>query len=493
MSDRNNSYQHILKSIGIFGGSQFVQITAGVARTKIIALLLGSVGFGIIGVFQNVIQIFSTIGMLGYDTGSVREIALANTSGSNERLRQIVSVVRYWFLGIALMAMTLTLLFCYPISRWAFSNTSYAIPIAFLSLSVLFGILSRGNIVVLQGLNKVGDMAKATIWGNIFAVVASVPLYFLFGLKGIVPSLILSTFIQFVVAVKYRKKLQISPTKISVSTAFRQGKKTLKFGIAIMISAVVSTLTLFMMRTLIIDRIGLSGAGFFQAVWTITNTYLLMVLSSMSADYFPRLSAVSENDAKIRESVDKQTYIVMLIVTPIITGMLVFGKYVLWILYSGEFLVAQELLNWQLLGTFFKVASWPMAFILLAKGKGRLYIFSEISFFAVYYLATYFLFPKYGLNAAGIGYLMAYGYYVAIIMIYAIFLSSYIWKDKVLQVIILSTLLVLAAFLISYFFANNAMIIGIIIFTISIILSYFEIKKHINLKQMIQKRTNQKK
>lgn len=486
MSNTNNSYQHILKSIGIFGGSQFVQIAAGVARTKIIALLLGSVGFGIIGVFQNIIQMFTTIGMLGYDTGSVREIALTNRSGSNKKLHQIVSVVRYWFLGIALMAMTLTLVFCYPISRWAFSDTSYAVPIAFLSLAVLFTILSRGNIVILQGLNKVGDMAKASIWANVLSLIVSIPLYFIFGLKGIVPSLVLSAVIQFIIALRYRQKIQIPSMKISASFAYQKGKSTLQFGLAIMISAVVSTVVMFMMRTLIIDRIGLSGAGFFQAVWTITNTYLLMVLSSMSADYFPRLSAVSENDAEIRESVDKQTYIVMLIVTPIIMGMLIFGKYVLRILYSGEFLVAQALLNWQLLGTFLKVASWPMAFILLAKGKGRLYIFSEISFFAIYYLATYFLFPKYELNAAGIGYLAAYGYYTLLIVFLAKKLIGYTWNRLNLIVLFTSSIFVGTSFFIYLYSKEINIFIQFIFVLFSVFFSLYKINKRINLSNLIK-------
>lgn len=123
----------------------------------------------------------------------------------------------------------------------------------------------------------------------------------------------------------------------------------------------------------------------------------------MSADYFPRLSAVSGNPEMERRTIGEQTFVVLNVITPIIAAMIIFGKQILQILYSTEFTVADELLNWQLLGALLKVASWPMAFILLAKGKGGYYFVSEVSFFVVYFLSVYFLFPALGLDAARCG------------------------------------------------------------------------------------------
>lgn len=136
LSEKENSYKHILRAIGFFGSSQLIQILTGIIRTKVIAVVLGAVGFGLISVLQNIIQLFTTTGLLGFDTGSVREIAVEKNSNDSNRLSTIVSVTKTWFVGLAITASFFCLVFCYPISVWTFSDESYALSIALLSIAV---------------------------------------------------------------------------------------------------------------------------------------------------------------------------------------------------------------------------------------------------------------------------------------------------------------------------------------------------------------------
>ncbi len=485
MSERDNSYKHILKAVGLFGSSQVIQIITGIIRTKIIAVVLGAVGFGLISVLQNIVQIFITSGVFGFDTGSVRRIAIEKDN--RERFAFIVSVTKKWFLGFAFFAASVCLLFCYPISLWAFDDSSYAIKIAFLSLSVLFAILGKGYYTILQGSNRVNSMVKVSIFGNVLSLALSIPLYLIFGINGIVPSLIIFSFLQFFFAWRYVSSMQIESVKVSLREAWHSGKKTLRLGIAIMISALVNTLTMFLLRIFIIDEIDIAAAGLFQAVWTISNTYMLLVLNSMSADYFPRLSAVSNDDSLVRKAIDEQTYVVINIITPIVIFVMIFGKQILNILYSSEFVQISDLLNLQLLGTFLKVASWPMAFIILAKGKRFHYMFSEISFFVVYFLLTYFLFPTLGLNATGVGYLVAYIYYIIVIFLYAKNLSNYHWNAINIKLVFISATLILTAFAVAYLNDLPKFLIGVVILFISAYYSIMNLNKVIDVKALINK------
>lgn len=483
MSERDNSYKHILKAVGLFGSSQAIQILTGIIRTKVIAVVLGAVGFGLISVLQNIIQIFTTSGVFGFDTGSVRRIAIEKDN--RERLAFIVSVTKKWFLWFAFLASSVCLIFCYPISLWAFDDSSYAIKIAFLSISVLFAILGKGYYSILQGTNRVSSMVKVSIFGNILSLALSIPLYLLFGINGIVPSLIIFSVLQFFFAWRYVSYMRIESVKVSLREAWHSGKKTLRLGIAIMISALVNTLTMFLLRVFIIDEIDIAAAGLFQAVWTISNTYMLLVLNSMSADYFPRLSAVSNDNSLVRKAIDEQTYVVINIITPIVIFVMIFGKQILNILYSSEFVMISDLLNLQLLGTFLKVASWPMAFILLAKGKRLHFIFSEISFFLVYFLLTYFLFPALGLNATGVGYLAAYIYYFIVIVLYAKNISNYHWNIDNLNLVSISSIFILAAFSVAYLSDLPKFIIGAILILISGYYSIMNLNKIIDVKAFI--------
>lgn len=483
MSKRDNSYKHILKAVGLFGSSQVIQILTGIVRTKIIAVVLGAVGFGLIGVLQNIVQIFTTSGVFGFDTGSVRRIAL--DKDNRERFVSIVSVTKKWFLWFAVFASLVCLILCYPISLRVFDDSSYAIKIAFLSIAVLFAILGKGYYTILQGSNRVSFMVKVSIYGNVLSLVLSIPLYLLFGINGIVPSLIIFSFLQFFFAWRYVSYMRIESVKVSLRDAWHSGKNTLHFGIAIMISALANTLTMFLLRIFIIDKIDIAAAGLFQAVWTISNTYMLLVLNSMSADYYPRLSAVSNDNSLMKKAINEQTYVVLNIITPIVIFVMIFGKQILNILYSSEFVEISDLLNLQLLGTFLKVASWPMAFILLAKGKRLLFIVSEISFFLVYFLLTYFLFPVLGLNATGVGYLATYIYYFILIVIYAKNISNYLWNRENLKLALISLFLILAAFSAAYLSNLPKFLIGAILILVSGYYSIMNLNKIIDIKTLI--------
>ena len=48
----NNSYRHILKYMGIFGGVQGLNILMSIVRNKVVAVLLGTAGMGLISLFN---------------------------------------------------------------------------------------------------------------------------------------------------------------------------------------------------------------------------------------------------------------------------------------------------------------------------------------------------------------------------------------------------------------------------------------------------------
>ena len=51
--EREDSYSHILKYTGIFGGVQGLNILVGVIRNKFTALFLGPSGMGLLSLFNS--------------------------------------------------------------------------------------------------------------------------------------------------------------------------------------------------------------------------------------------------------------------------------------------------------------------------------------------------------------------------------------------------------------------------------------------------------
>jgi PST family polysaccharide transporter len=481
---KETSYSQILKSTSIFGGSQVLVIIIGIIRAKAIALLLGPAGIGIIGIYQSIIDMLRTGCGLGLDTGGIREIAAANSLEDKTLLGKTIYRLNWWFLLAAILGLIACLAFCHPISVWAFGTDKYVLPIVLLSIPVFLAILTTGRSVNIQGMRKVSYMAQYEVWGSLVGLFIALPLYYVLGLKGIVPAFItiglaLYFFVEF-----YYKKLNVRLIKKPKKEIFEAGLSTLKLGIFIVISGIISTASMFLVRAYISRSLNVDAAGLFQSAWTITAVYLGLILKSMGADFFPRLSSIAEKKTEIKKLVNEQTYVVLVISVPFIIAMLLFSEFALSVLYSTKFANAGNMLQWQVLGSFLKLLSWPVAFIMLAGKRGLLFLFSEVVFYLAYLAAGYLLFPQYGLDAAGIGYLIAYVIYLPLVALIGWNISGFMWSREIMIMIATGLTLICSAFYISHTKEVNTWIFGSPVLLVSLLYSFYKLKKIFSLEDL---------
>lgn len=481
---KNSSYNQILRSTSILGGSQIIIIIIGMIRTKIIAILLGPAGIGVIGVFQSIIDMMRSIYGLGLDTAGVRDIANANSAPDKHQLDKTTTIFLRWFRALALLGSLTCAIFCYPISIWTFGSGKFTLPVAILSISILFAILTTGHSSVLQGMRRIGDMAKSSMLSSFIGLLITAPLYFFFGLKGITPAFLLTNIASFLCVELYYRKLHIKTIKIPFKQVFKVGATALKFSIYIVIAGIIGTISMYAVRAFLINKMGIDAAGLFQAAWVITNIYLGLILRSMGSDFFPRLSALANENDKIKELVNEQSYIVLAIASPVIIGILMFSDFAISVFYSSDFIYADGVLRWQIAGTFFKVLAWPMAFIMLAKNKGALFLLTEVIFYGAYLLSSYLLLPQIGLDATGVGYLIAYIIYLPIIYLSGRFISRFSWNKEVIPMIVINIIFIAIAFYVTHYKEDYMFLAGIALLILSLVYSYFKIKKVFNFRDI---------
>jgi PST family polysaccharide transporter len=186
-------------------------------------------------------------------------------------------------------------------------------------------------------------------------------------------------------------------------------------GMALMVSALVTTSGHLVIRTMVQRELGPEALGQFQAAWVIGMTYLTFILGAMSTDFFPRLSAIITDRAAAVELVNQQTEISLLLCGPVIVMTLGCAPWVIRLLYSAEFGPAVEILRWQLLGDILKVMSWPLSFVLLAQGAGRVIILTETLGSGVFVLGVAIGLPILGVTATGVAYLALYMAYLPLV------------------------------------------------------------------------------
>lgn len=460
-------------------------ILIGIIRTKVIAVLLGTAGVGIIGIYYSVIDMLRSAAGLGIDTAGVKDVAEVDSLNNENLLYRTIRRYNLWFKATALMGLFLCIIFCYPISVWAFGDSQYTFQIACLSVCVFFAILTTGRSTLLQGMRRISYLAKSNIAASIISLIVALPFYFIWGAEAIIIVFILTYLLSFFCVEFYYRKLKISRVEVSKKEAFILGLEPLRLGVYIVVGGFVSTLSMFFVKAYITRNIGIDAAGLFQSAWVITNIYLGLILRSMGSDFFPRLSAIVNDSSKVKQLVNEQSYIVLIIASPIIIGMLLFSNIAISLFYSSEFAYADNVLRWQVLGTFFKVLSWPLAFIMLAKNKGLVFLSTEVLFYVVYLLSAYFLFSLYGFDAVGIAYLIAYIVYLPMVFIISNKLSNFVWNKNIVLMVIVNLTMVMTAFLLSQYLSGNYFLLsGIMLFVLSAFYGYYNLQKVFSLQDL---------
>lgn len=488
MADHNSSYRQILKATSIFGGVQIVQIIVHILRSKFLAVLLGPVGVGINSLFNSTIQLIQRFTNFGLQTSAVKNVAEANATGNENRISVIVTVLRRWVWITGFIGVLITIVLSPWLSELTFGNRDYTIAYIWISLSLLFNQLSAGQLVILQGLRKINFLAKANLSGALLGLVISVPIYYLFGVDGIVPAIITVSIANMIQSWYFANKIKFNPIEVSRKTTISEGKQMLTMGFLLSLSGLLTTGGAYLLRIFISNKGGVDQVGLYSAGFAIINTYVGMIFTALGTDYYPRLAAVASDNIKASNTVNQQAEITILVLAPILLLFMVFIKWAVIILYSTKFIAINGMIQWAALGMYFKAATWSIGFILLAKGASKLFFWNEL-FVNIYMLGLGVLGYKWGgLDGVGISFLVTYVLYLTQILLVSHMKYKITFNNTFIIIFIIQLFLGLITFLIVYFLSTPvSYYIGSVFIIISSLYSFFELNKRIDFRNLFSK------
>jgi enterobacterial common antigen flippase len=417
-ADSKKTDKQILKSTFIMGGSSVINSLLGIIRTKIIALMLGPSGMGLTGIYITITNLVSTFSGMGIGESGVRQIAGAFGSGDPGMVSRIVRSVRRMALLSGLAGLCVLFFLSSDVSLLTFGNTGHTYDVALLSVTIFFGAVSGGQTALIQGMRRISDLAKVSIFGALLGTLLSVPIIYLYGERGIAFYLIIVSSMGFFAAWWYSSKIEVPIVALSWRDSFSEARPLLKLGLALMLGSLMAVGTQYFLRVFIVRHIGLSAAGAYHASTTLSLVYVGIILNAMLTDFYPRLSAAAKDHDECTSLINKQVEIGLLLAVPGILAIMTFAPFVIVIFYSSKFMLAADILKWQILGVLLQVVSWPMGFMLRAKGDGKLFFLTEL-FANVMYLSLAWLGIVYfGLSGIGMAFFgMNISYWVLILLI----------------------------------------------------------------------------
>ena len=407
----NKNYNSILKGTALFGGVQVFNILINLIRGKLVAMILGPEGMGISSLLAssaNTIQQFSGLGL---NLSCVKEVSVAQGENDNGRVALVIQTVRRLLYLTALGGSLFTILCSSYLSRWTFGKEDYQWYFVMLSVMIFFTTLSNGELSILQGLRAVKKLAFASIIGSSVGLFVGVPLYYFLGYDGIVPAMIalsLATFAFYRYHSEHTFRLT-TPLKLSWREMSPLARRMVSLGMVLMVSSLLGTLTTYLVNTYIGQKGSLDDVGLFQAANSITNQYIGLVFAAMGMDFFPRLSAVSNDNMKIRELVNQQTEIVVLIVVPLAMLLIITAPILIKILLTDKFLEITPIIRWMGLGIAFKAILYPMGYISFSKGDKSFFFWLEGVWGNLLVLCSnLFFYSRWGLYGLGISFVVSF-------------------------------------------------------------------------------------
>lgn len=383
-----------------------VKMIATLAMSKILSIFVGPSGIAILGQLWNSVTLFTTIASGGLNTGIIKYTAEYPTDASHRK--KILDTAFGLTVIFSFLTSIFLIIFNGFLSQKLFGSYEYKSIFAILGFTIIFAALNNFLISVINGYKNYKLYSKVNIANSIGMLAISITLTLLYGLYGaLLATALFQSIIFFISAFVIGKKNfnYISQLKFKIKKVFLL--PLFSYSLITLIPAIIIPLSQIVIRNNITVQLSIESAGLWESINRISSAYLLFFTSTIGVYYFPRLSEIQ--DVKLLKQEIKTTYKTIMPLMILAAALIyIFRLTIIELLFSKAFVPIQYLFSWQLLGDIMKLASWIVAFVLIAKKQVMAYLILEICFNITYVILCYYLVKVYSLKGASIAYFINY-------------------------------------------------------------------------------------
>lgn len=404
-NNTNSSYHHILKYTSLFGSIQALNIFIGLVRNKLVALILGPGGIGLMSLFNSAIALLSNATNLGIATSSVKTLSELYEKGDEEQVKRHVRVIRQWALATAVIGFFACALAGPLLNNFSFTWGNHVKHFVLLAPTVAMLAITGGETAILKSARRLRNLAKVSVWNVFLALVFTTPIIYFYGQKGIIPTITLITFTQMLLTIRYSHR--VFPWSFHFERSlWGEGLPMIRLGIAFVVAGVFGSGADFLIRASLNNIASLNMLGLYNAGFMMTITYAGMIFTSMETDYYPRLSAVGHDVHQMSNTVNHQVEVSLLMISPLLVAFSIGAPIIVQLLYSKEFLDVVPMIQITVLAMYLRAMKLPVAYLTLAKGDSWSYLFLEAYSAVVMVIAVVGGYMLFGLPGTGMGLLV---------------------------------------------------------------------------------------
>lgn len=406
-----------VKVFSLSAVSTFVKIISRFVSIKVVSVIIGPSGVALLGQLSNFTNILLKIATGGNNSGVTKY--LASYKNSENKIKEIIGTSMIISFYLSLFCSIILIVFSGYFSNLILNDSGQG---KYKSIFIIFGItiflyaLNAKLLAILNGFRQYRKYILVDITSSTVGLIFSVCLVFYWNVYGALLAAV--TYQSIVVLISLFFVLKAPWFRwhfIFRGFSINMAKKLSLYSIMTIVSAMTVPISQILVRGRISNSLSLNDAGIWEGVTKISSLNLMVIATSMGVYYLPKLSGISDA-VGIRNEIFKTAKLLIPFVILSSLSIYFLRDYIILLVFSSKFQSMSDLFAFQLLGDFFKIASWLLAYLMLAKTMTKLYVFTEIFSNLSWVLFSYWLISYTGSSGAVIAYAINYFIYVLIML-----------------------------------------------------------------------------
>ncbi len=399
----------LIKTSLLNGIAVIIKMLTLLGLNKILAIYVGPAGYAALGQFQNAVQMITTFASGAFNTGVTKYTA--EYYQDEARQHTVWRTAGTIALTGSLSTSVLVIIFNQSLAGWFLKDESLGNVFIWFAATLVLFVFNTLLLAILNGKKEIQRYVIANIAGSLFSLAVTSVMAIQLGLYGALVALAIYQSLTFFVTslLVYRApwfKFRYLLGGLDKSAA----KNLAKYAAMSLTSAACVPVSHILVRNHLGQTLGWEAAGYWEAMWRLSAAYLMLVTTTLSVYYLPRLAEL-QGISEIRREII-QGYRVILPVAAFFGCVIYFLRdFIIETLFTADFSPMASLFGWQMIGDTLKIGSWILAYLMLGKAMMKLFIISEVLFAISFYGLTIIFTGVIGLKGVALAHAVNYFIY----------------------------------------------------------------------------------
>lgn len=394
-----------------------IRLANGFVSMKIVALLVGPLGIALIGQFGNFNSIVMVLALGGISTGVIKYTS--QYKDNLDELRKVWHTITWVSVILSIPVIIVLLVFHNWLAKEFLHDVKYGSILIVFAFSLGFYVANSLLLNILNGLHEIKRFNLLNTLNSTLGLLITITLVYQYKIYGALLAMVTSQSITFFVIVFFvRKQSWFKLSNFLGKFDKFYFKKLLGFTAMSLTSMCVIPTSQMFVRGYLANHTSWDVAGCWQGMQKISDSYLMIVYMALGTYFLPKLA-----NLQTREEISKEISSGYKIIMPFVLGSAViiylFRDFIIQVLFAKSFGAMRGMFAWQLIGDCFKIATYLVSYLVLARAKTKIFMVTEVVFGISFPLLCYWFINIAGADGAVIAFALNYMmYFILFVFLY---------------------------------------------------------------------------